>query len=124
VDSIVALSTAPLLHSHDRQLWREWFAAQGLSPDDRPGIVFNQESAAVDAALAGQGVALARSSLVVRELQQGRLVAPVTLGLPLAHAYWLVYPQEGGSDGKIAAFSNWLLQECEADRQFWGGVIG
>ena len=123
VDSIVALSTAPLLHSHDRQSWRDWFAAHGLSPDERPGIIFNQESAAVDAALAGQGVALARSSLVVRELQQGRLVAPVTLGLPLTQAYWLVYPQEGENDGKIAAFSNWLLQECEADRQFWRGVI-
>ena len=123
VDSIVALSTAPLLHSHDRQSWRDWFAAHGLSPDERPGIIFNQESAAVDAALAGQGVALARSSLVVREWQHGRLVAPVTLGLPLTQAYWLVYPQEGENDGKIAAFSNWLLQECEADRQFWRGVI-
>jgi LysR family glycine cleavage system transcriptional activator len=124
VDSIVALSTAPLLHSHDRQSWRDWFALHGLSLDERPGIVFNQESAAVDAALAGQGVALARSSLVVRELQQGRLVAPVSLSLPLAQAYWLVYPQEGETDGNIAAFSNWLLQECEADRQFWNSVIG
>jgi len=124
VDGIVALSTAPLLHSHDRQSWRDWFALHGLSPEERPGIVFNQESAAVDAALAGQGVALARSSLVVRELQQGRLVTPVSLGLPLVQAYWLVYPQEGETDGKIAAFASWLLQECQADRQFWKGVIG
>lgn len=122
VAGIAGMVAAPLLHTHDRQSWRDWFAAHGALPDERPGIVFNQESATVDAALAGQGVALARSSLVVRELQQQRLVAPVGVGLPLPQAYWLVYPQEGETDGNIAAFTNWLLQEWEGDRLFWGSL--
>ncbi|WP_034302445.1 transcriptional regulator GcvA [Herbaspirillum sp. RV1423] len=116
------------LHVHDRQAWSDWFAAQDWQAPPGAGIVFNHESAAIDAAIAGQGVALARSSLAAQALRQGTLIAPLPLTpqltAPLAQAYWLVYPQEGEIDGKVAAFSNWLLQSFEADRQFWKGLSG
>src|SRR6202043_1852773 len=53
-----------LLHVHDRRAWADWFEAQDLPRAlAERGIVFNQESAAVDAAIAAQGIALARASL-------------------------------------------------------------
>ncbi|MFJ3048164.1 transcriptional regulator GcvA [Herbaspirillum chlorophenolicum] len=123
LQSIADMAGVALLHVNDRQPWRDWLAAHGGQMEDKAGIVFNQESAAVDAAIAGQGVALARSSLVAQALQQRQLIAPVPLVLPLLQAYWLVYPQSGDLDGNVTAFSNWLLQSFETDRKFWKEVI-
>jgi len=122
--SVDDIAAANLLHINDRQPWSDWFAAQGEAREVGNGIVFNQESAAVDAAIAGQGIALARASLVAHALQQRLLIAPSPFIQALKQAYWLLYPQEGETDGAIAAFSNWLLQSFEADRQFWQGVTG
>ncbi len=128
--SLKEIATAGLLHMNDRQAWADWFAEQG-EPDESVavsgGVVFNQESAAVDAAVAGQGVALARSSLVAHALQQQRLIVPLASSLTLKQtepAYWLVYPQEGEMNGNVAAFTNWLLQSFEKDRQFWKELTG
>lgn len=114
-----------LLHVHDRQAWSDWLAAQGQTQaQGGAGIVFNQESAAVDAAIAGQGVALARSSLVVHALRQRQLMALLPPGPALAAAYWLVYPSAGETPHQVAAFSLWLLQSFETDRQFWQELRG
>ncbi|MFL9881214.1 transcriptional regulator GcvA [Herbaspirillum rhizosphaerae] len=125
--SVKEIADASLLHVNDRQGWTSWFAEHGEPIVAGGGIVFNQESAAVDAAIAGQGVALVRSSLVAHALQQQRLVVPLVQNLTFRQgkqAYWLVYPQEGEIDGNVAAFSNWLLQAFEKDRQFWKELTG
>jgi len=128
--SLSELAGAGLLHVNDRQAWTDWLSGQGeqeAAVAIGGGVVFNQESAAVDAAMAGQGVALARSSLVAHALQQRRLVVPLADTLTLkqtAQAYWLVYPQEGEMNGNVAAFTHWLLQSFEKDRQFWKELTG
>jgi LysR family glycine cleavage system transcriptional activator len=67
----------------------------------------------VEAAVRGQGVALARWSLIQDELAAGRLyrVFPRTAPLPVGHAYSLVGLRETFRRPEVAAFRDWLRLE-------------
>jgi LysR family glycine cleavage system transcriptional activator len=79
--------------------------------------VLNQASMALDAAVDGQGIALARSALAAWDLIAGRLVRPFKLALPVPYAYWIVCPKVSAKLPKIVAFRDWLMSEAEADAQ-------
>ena len=70
----------------------------------------------VEAALQGQGVALARRSLSLDELALGRLVLPFpkVAPLPTGLAYYLVGPRENFKRPEIAAFRSWIRQEARS----------
>jgi LysR family glycine cleavage system transcriptional activator len=67
----------------------------------------------VEAAVRGQGVAMARWSLIQDELSAGRLlrVFPHIERLPVGHAYSLVGLRETFRRPEIAAFRDWLRLE-------------
>jgi LysR family transcriptional regulator, glycine cleavage system transcriptional activator len=67
----------------------------------------------VEAAVRGQGVALARWSLIQDELAAGRLcwVFPKLPSLPVGHAYHLVGLRETFRRREVAAFRAWLREE-------------
>jgi len=110
------LARCVLLHDRDRQGWAGWLAAAGLPEVDLGhGPVFDQTSMAIDAAIAGQGVALARTALAAADLLGGRLVRPFALALPAPFAYWIVCLKDAAGRRKIALFRDWLLAEAEAD---------
>lgn len=77
------------------------------------GPLFNQSSLAIDAAVAGQGVALARSTLVAIDLAAARLVRPLTEQCPAPFANWIVCPKEFVDAAKIVHFMRWLRAEVE-----------
>jgi LysR family glycine cleavage system transcriptional activator len=107
----------PLLHLDDHGGWKRWLdAARVTAPKSLHGVVLNRESMVIDAAINGQGVGLARSTLAAWDLINKRLVAPFPVSLPLASAYWIVAPQATAELPKIATFRSWLLAEAEADR--------
>jgi len=57
--------------------WRYWFDAMGLdNQDSTSGHSFNRTDLAMEAAAAGQGVALARRALLGDDINRGNLVAP------------------------------------------------
>jgi LysR family transcriptional regulator, glycine cleavage system transcriptional activator len=95
------LTTAPLIHDDgpDRDpscpTWGMWFAARGLKrADAERGLKFNQSSLAIEAAIAGKGIALAKRQLALRDIADGRLVAPLSeIEAPVSFAYWLVWPR-------------------------------
>ena len=72
----------------------------------------------VEAAILGQGVALARRSLSLDELALGRLVLPFpkVAPLPTGLSYYLVGPREHFKRPEIAAFRSWLRQEARSLR--------
>lgn len=120
------LAKLPLLHSTaDSWDWQAW-AAQ-LKLDGLPitqGQRFDIDEAAIQAALAGQGVALAEHRLIADLLREGRLVAPfdlpaVSLGQYRLHA-------APGAMRRPAAkkFRTWLLQEVEASARGLGLAEG
>ncbi len=105
-----------LLHLDDRLDWSKWFDAAGVPDADLSrGPVMNQASMVIDAAVDGQGVALARTGLAARDLIAGRLVRPVQLSLPVTYAYWVVCPKATAKLPKITTFRDWLLAEAAED---------
>ena len=102
----------PLLH------WAHWLrASSGARP--RPGRVlrFTQYEQAVQAALAGHGVALGRVALLRSFLASGQLV-PVTrrAPLPIAYGYWLVSRSRplGANAGRVRT---WILSRASAEER-------
>lgn len=73
--------------------WREWLASQGWEGVKPKGVLrFNQYDQMIQAAIAGQGLALGRLELIGLALADGRL-ARIALPQPgplSASAYWLI----------------------------------
>jgi LysR family transcriptional regulator, glycine cleavage system transcriptional activator len=104
------LLALPLLRT-PLQPWAPWLRAAGLAdapePDTGPRLV--DLGLVLAAALAGQGVALARLSLARHELAEGRLVQPFALTVPAERQYGLVCHR---SSPAASAFAAWLHGHC------------
>ena len=97
--------------------WHMWMAAAGVQDfDDSRAVVFGTSNDAVEAALAGEAVALADFTMVANDLSEGRLIRPFELSVkaPSEFAYFLVYPKEAASEPRTAAFRDWLLEVAAA----------
>lgn len=103
-----------LMHDDGHGDWRTWLLSAGVTDvDPRRGPIFTDSSLLIQAAVAGQGVALARGALVQDDLDNGNLVRPFELSLSVDFAYYLVCPEESADQPKVAAFRAWILDECE-----------
>lgn len=103
-----------LLHDDMRVDWTAWLAAAGVEGvDPKKGVTYNDSSMLLMAAMAGQGVALGRSTLAAEDLEAGRLVKPFDMELRGTYSYYVVYPPERGDDPNIQAFSEWLFEEAQ-----------
>jgi LysR family glycine cleavage system transcriptional activator len=107
------LPRATLLHELPRiGQWRTWLCAVDLCDiDPERGPKFQNAAMAVEAAVAGLGIAIADRRLVAGHLEEGRLVMPFDVDLPSEYAFYLVYPKERATHPKIAAFRDWLLAQ-------------
>ena len=84
-----------------------------LKPVDFVGQRINNSAAVLQAAVDGQGVALARSVMAHDDLAAGRLVRLFPqVRLESALAYYVVYRPECIAQPKVAAFRDWLLREA------------
>lgn len=92
-----------------------------LSP--KRWLYFNYAHQIVQAALTGQGVALARLPLVAQSLACGDLVEPLPqtrLDSPLA--YWLILAPRSVVRPEVKAFTDWLLTQAAETREAIGDV--
>src|SRR6516165_145633 len=106
-----------LVHDRSRKHWRDWLGNFGVqSPQDERGPVFDQTALAIDAALAGQGIALARTALASLDLIAGRLVCPLQEALPAEFAYWIVCRKSAADAPKITQFRSWLIEQVQDDK--------
>ena len=95
--------------------WQAWLRHAGVQgvPTDR-GLRINNSAAVLQAAIDGQGVALARSVMAHDDLAAGRLVRLFPqVRLESALAYYVVYRPECIAQPKVAAFRDWLLREAD-----------
>ena len=105
-----------LLLRSDAEVWQKWFRAAGLDwPEPTRGPIFNDDSYLLQAAIEGQGIALARSSLIGNDLVNGVLVRPFGIEVPSPWRYYLVYPPALANSPKLAAFRRWLRDEIRRD---------
>jgi LysR family glycine cleavage system transcriptional activator len=109
------LAQHTLLRSSD-ELWKPWFEIAGLDwPEPTRGPIFNDSSHLMQAAAEGQGIGLARSSLLGNDVRNGVLVRLFDIELPNPRKHYLVYPDRMANSPKLALFRQWLREEIAAD---------
>lgn len=103
------LARWPLLRSYRAQDWPAWFAAVGVEPVTARGAQFDTSTIMVQAALIGEGVALAPPAMFEPERADGRLVQPFACEVDVG-AYWLTRPLARPERAAGRAFTQWLLE--------------
>jgi len=97
--------------------WGYWLKRNGAEHiDSSQGLQFDTLISALEMAELGQGVALARSSLVHHQLSCGRLIAPLGNTIVTQEAFYLVYSPHSLVNPSAAAFAAWISQEALAFR--------
>lgn len=101
--------------------WSRWLSSVGLAQlTPRRWITTNYTHQQMQAALAGQGVALARLAMVHDALAQGDLVEPFGMGGRrwAEPCYWLVPMGDEGQAlrPEVQAFTDWVLAQAALTR--------
>ena len=121
--SPAVLAGEHLLHldeSSSRWLtWTSWFAAQGLKPRlERPALLYASYPLLLQAALAGEGIALGWQALIERPLADGSLVPLLPPLERDSHGYFLCRPRgRRMSQAKaylVEAVADWISAHCGA----------
>jgi LysR family glycine cleavage system transcriptional activator/LysR family transcriptional regulator of beta-lactamase len=100
---------------HSPEDWPRWLAAAGVDPARlRRRLSFDYSAFALQAALDGLGVALARAPYVADDLAAGRLVKPFDLTVEEARRGWYVIHRPGvENEAPFRAFLDWLAAVVE-----------
>lgn len=124
-----AIRAAPLLRytgmRHTILDWQRWYEqiTGGSGEADaqfdivaavEDGLLFESFADMLDACREGRGFALVRSSLVARDIADGKLVRCFIEAQPAAVSYNLVYPQNALQNPSAALFRNWLLSQVRS----------
>ena len=117
ITSPLDLCKLKLLHEdEDGWMWRHWFAAAGVPDVHLPPFPGPLSTAlAIEAAAAGQGVALLSDDLAARDLEEGRLVRFHETGMDFG-GYYLVYLKSALRQRAVRTFRDWLLRSSEEFR--------
>lgn len=94
--------------------WSQWFEAAGI-PRVEPscGPIFSDASLMLDAAIGGQGIALARSVLVREHLTTGRLVRLFDVSVRSPSTYHAVFPADVIDREEVQSFITWLCEHAK-----------
>ena len=104
------LESRRLIHEESRDQWRRWFERAGHHPrGDLAGPRLWYASSALDAAVAGQGVALATRLQAADDLRAGRLVELLATDVSLGD-YWFAAPETRWNDPVLTRFRAWLIR--------------
>ncbi len=109
-----------LVHDDDPDAWPAWLKRQGVtSKATQRRTEISDSSMLVEAAVRGQGLALARWSLAIDELTSGRLelVFPRIAPVPTGRAYFLAAPRENLRRPAVTAFWTWVQLEAAPLRE-------
>lgn len=111
------LLQATLIHTDGRRVpqpapdwyrWRSEFGPAALQIDAGPR--FTDEAHAIQAAIAGQGVAIVSQLMAQHALNTGLLVAPLNMTLPGAAHYFVSNP-DGQHPQTVAQLADWVAAE-------------
>lgn len=126
--SAEALLELPLLHlrGENSSHWFDWsgvFRELGLQTAPAPGqLRFDNYTLLIQAAIAGQGVAIGWRHLVDNLLEQGYLCRPIKETALSAYGYYVVLPQRKRRGALIQQFVDWLMAEQAASAESLVGL--
>ena len=128
VKNVADLARHPLIHFRwkrpdlDPPTWDRYFRQAGADPDadtdanTGTGLNVSEEPHAIEAALAGQGVALISDVLVRRDLARGTLVRPVDFAID-GLVFHVAYLPDAPRRGAIESFLLWARDEVADDAE-------
>ena len=122
--ALVEASDAHRTNHMEWLTWQRWFEAQGLRNfAPKRWLYFNYAHQIAQAALTGQGIALARMPLVADSLASGDLVEPLPdLRIDSPLAYWLIVGPRNAARPEVTAFCEWLKAQALLTREAIGDV--
>lgn len=103
------LSAPRLAAQSHPQGWTIWAAVAGVELAPAPEQPFAHLHFALDAAIAGLGIAVMPWPLVAEDVAEGRLVAP--LGFCRAESAFALLAAPGAESRPLAAFRTWLVAQ-------------
>lgn len=107
------LSKLPKIHdSHD--LWPSYLAYLGAQDQSHRGLRLSQTSLAVDAAIAGQGVALVSRFLVAHDLEAGRLFEVGQVWDAGGNDFHLLMPRSAKNNKSVVEVVTWIKARSAA----------
>jgi LysR family glycine cleavage system transcriptional activator len=112
----IDLLRASLLR-HERQSWLAWLDMAGLDvPEPDAGPLFSDTNLMLDAAIAGDGVALARSRIVAGDIASGRLVRLFDVAVKDDHAYYFLqrHRMEPWRRKAVECLADWVQAQFES----------
>lgn len=102
-----------LLHDDSHRAWIRWLDATGVKGiNPRQGIICGDRNSMLQAALAGQGVALASAVFAEGELAAGRLVKVFTNEVATEFAIYAVCLPRRLNDPIVSGTIDWLVREA------------
>jgi LysR family transcriptional regulator, glycine cleavage system transcriptional activator len=113
-----------LLHLHDpegRTPWLDW--PSWLASNGQPGLKpagslrFTIYDQVVQAAVAGQGIALGRLPMIAEHLRDGRLVTLFAKKYESARGYFVLVVPRAADRDDAAAFVRWLVDEAKREQK-------
>jgi DNA-binding transcriptional LysR family regulator len=112
VENFKDLDSLTLLYLENRpDAWRDWFRQQNANVVQGNGMMMDQFSMMIQAAIEGLGIALLPEYLARAEIATGRLraldFAPVTAG----GAYWLAWQKDKERCRPLLAFREWIADQ-------------
>ncbi|WP_417267833.1 LysR family transcriptional regulator [Celeribacter baekdonensis] len=108
------LANQPLLYLESRpNAWPDWFAAHGVDAKVGGGMLMDQFSMMIQAAISGIGIALLPDYIAQTEIAEGRLQILHTPAVQMRGAYWMVWPEEKESFLPLASFRAWLQEQSD-----------
>lgn len=94
--------------------WERWFAvAQRRQPPQASELRFSDEGHAIQAAVAGHGIALVSLALIADELEAGHLVQPFGPVID-GHTYHLAMYADRPHSAPVQAVAHWLRTQAAA----------
>ncbi|QKV20171.1 LysR family transcriptional regulator [Oricola thermophila] len=111
------LAGLPLLQLESRpNAWNVWFRAQGAAMPKTSGMLMDQFSMMIQAAISGLGIALLPDYLARTEIEEGRLAPILRTGVPGTGSYWLAWPKVKDDYQPLRAFRDWIVRCAEGGK--------
>jgi len=120
-------SRARLLHEVSYDYWPDWTAMAGIAEIDvARGLFFSHTMLALDAAVDGQGVALAPTPMAERELQRGALEIIDPRRFVPGVGIYLAWPRRSlrTLSPAATAFRDWVIEEAQPAQASSAAVHG
>ncbi|NHB97812.1 transcriptional regulator GcvA [Photorhabdus stackebrandtii] len=118
------LARHTLLHDSSRRDWQAYIRQLDMQQqiNVQQGPIFSHSAMVIQAAVHGQGIALANNVMARTEIDAGRLVCPFNDVLVSKNAFYLVCHDNQAEVGKIAAFRQWVLAQAASEQEKLGFI--